>query len=347
MLLRCSDFHVVGCDLKREIRVSIENYRLLFEKSGLSLQQAEAMAVARYAPAIPAFLMEEMKALAHGAEVAFETVLALNSRTELLAIGEAKKRFNDVVPSSECTTVISGHLLAQNWDWIPNQKATITMLDVESAHHKRVVTLTEAGLLCKMGMNDAGLAVALNLIRSTQDAASSRTDDYSAVPIHLLLRWILCTCSSVADALLLIRSLKVDASSCFTMMDVSGACVIAEISPAGVFLAEGIGAHTNHFVAAPHLQLKPEETKESQSRLLSAVELLKATPQMTVDQLRKLLSFHNDNQKDGLTPICKHAAKDHAVTTLAVLIFDPKHRTCYLAPSTPCSDEEFKVFRVG
>ena len=56
------------------------------------------------------------------------------------------------------------------------------------------VTLCEAGTLAKIGLNDAGLGVCLNLLRSSEDGGHDGT------PIHILLRQVLATCRSVDEA---------------------------------------------------------------------------------------------------------------------------------------------------
>ena len=56
-------------------------------------------------------------------------------------------------------------------------------------------TLTEAGILGKIGLNDAGLGVCLNLLSTTADGGRDGT------PIHVLLRQMLQSCRSVDDAI--------------------------------------------------------------------------------------------------------------------------------------------------
>ena len=82
---------------------------------------------------------------------------------------------------TECSVVGQGGLLAQNWDWHPDAAASTVVWIVEH-EHGWFATLTEAGMLAKIGLNDAGLGVCLNLLNTTADGGLDGT------PVHLLLR---------------------------------------------------------------------------------------------------------------------------------------------------------------
>ena len=65
----------------------------------------------------------------------------------------------------------AGGLLAQNWDWHPDLRASTVVWIVE--HDDRwFATLTEAGILAKIGLNSAGLGVCLNILRTTADGGT-------------------------------------------------------------------------------------------------------------------------------------------------------------------------------
>ncbi|MBK8740163.1 MAG: hypothetical protein IPM02_11800 [Betaproteobacteria bacterium] len=60
--------------------------------------------------------------------------------------------------------------LAQNWDWIGAQLPAVVLLRVTGEDGRYLLTLTEAGMLAKIGMNERGLGVCLNIsARSTTD----------------------------------------------------------------------------------------------------------------------------------------------------------------------------------
>ncbi len=310
----------------------------MFSSVGLAWEEALQIASDRYSSSVPSWLVDEMKEFAVGANVPFNVVLAMNARTELFALGKSRRDW-----TSECTTVATSRFLAQNWDWKPEQESAIAVVDMAAVSNekRRVVTLTEGGLLCKMGMNDAGLAVALNLIRSVDDCKK----EGSGLPLHLLLRYLLAKCSNVQEALSLIRSVKVDASSCFTLMDASGNLEVVEICPSGVFVEgsrrrpDGLVAHTNHFVYAPHMQQAPLEPN-SVSRLATAFKLLQESKPESVEALLQLLAFHCKEEGE-LASLCKHPGEHKGnICTLGVLIFDTTNKECHISSSRPCTGNE-------
>src|SRR3569833_3179644 len=102
---------------------------------------------------------EMLDGVAEGAGVAPEEIYALNARSELL-YGTA----------TECTSIgvldsrtANGHtMLAQNWDWHPAARPYSVLLATRDERGFTVVTLAEAGMLAKAGLNSAGLGVCVN-----------------------------------------------------------------------------------------------------------------------------------------------------------------------------------------
>ncbi|KAL8277429.1 hypothetical protein RQP46_010151 [Phenoliferia psychrophenolica] len=104
--------------------------------------------------------------------------------------------------------------------------------------------VTEAGIIGKIGMNEHGVCVTLNAIRST-------SLDRSLLPLHLFLRTLLEQ-PSLSSCLALISSLPGLASTCHILIaDPTGAMGI-EAAPQGFALlkpdATGCVTHTNHFL---------------------------------------------------------------------------------------------------
>ena len=163
---------------------------------------------------------------------------ALNARTELLAL-------------AECTTVgrcesAEGPWLAQNWDWYADgdpERCLVWSAAVEGA---RFATMTEAGILAKVGVSTRGIAVALNILYHASDGRGEL-----GVPVHLVLRRLLEEAASTVDAWELLRETPYSASSCVTVVDAGGDGACFELSPAGVARIEprdGLLAHSNHFL---------------------------------------------------------------------------------------------------
>ena len=132
-------------------------------------------------------LAAELEAFALGARLEPELVAALNGRTELLAL-------------AECTTVgrcasAEGPWLAQNWDWYADapERCLVWSAAVEGA---RFATMTEAGILAKVGRLDAR-----HRRRAQHPLPRGATGaDELGIPVHLVLRRLLEEAASAGDA---------------------------------------------------------------------------------------------------------------------------------------------------
>jgi isopenicillin-N N-acyltransferase-like protein len=208
-------------------------------------------------------LAAELEGFASGAGIEPELIAALNGRTELLAL-------------AECTTVArtesaDGPWLAQNWDWYADapERCLVWSAAVEGG---RFATMTEAGILAKVGVSTRGLAVALNILYHAQDGRGPL-----GVPVHLVLRRLLGEIASVDEAWELVRETPYSASSCITVVDAAGGGACFELSPAGVARVEprdGLLAHTNHFLdgalSADEAEQPPDWLPGSRARLATA-----------------------------------------------------------------------------
>ena len=72
-------------------------------------------------------------------------------------------RSSGAAPTSARVGRRAAALLAQNWDWHPDLSASTVIWIVEH-DDSWFATLTEAGILAKIGLNDAGLGVCLNIL---------------------------------------------------------------------------------------------------------------------------------------------------------------------------------------
>ena len=228
---------------------SLANYARLFAFNGMSWEEAQRHG-ARYREGIGRFdasLLEEIDGIARGAGRPAAEILTLNARTEVLPPAFLAK-----ADTGECTAIAvgpaasatGGTLLAQNWDWAGAQREALIVLRVREGGEPACLTLTEAGMLAKIGLNAQGLGVCLNILRSTFDGA------HAGVPVHVLLRALLKR-SSVSDAIALVSTLAFGGSSNVLCADRSGEAASLEFSPRGLRVLRGDGAtlcHSNHFI---------------------------------------------------------------------------------------------------
>ncbi|HEY1640282.1 MAG TPA: C45 family peptidase [Streptosporangiaceae bacterium] len=198
-------------------------------------------------------LAEEIDGIAAGAGVDTAELFAANARTEILSGASAPEcSVIGVLPGRSAT---GGVLLAQNWDWHPALAPSRVLWTITGPDGRWLTTLTEAGILAKVGLNSAGLGVTLNILYCSLDGG------VGGLPVHLLLRLLLAECDDMPAALALIGQAAMTASSCLTVgwQPLPGdprpaRLVSAELSPGGPQLVRpqgGLLLHTNHFCPAP------------------------------------------------------------------------------------------------
>lgn len=326
---------------------SLANYRALFEHCGLGWTEAQAIA-ARYARPIreldPA-LYEEIEGIAAGAGRPTSELLALNARTEILPPSFPEKAspewiaaMKDGADLGECTAIAvqptrsaTGEtLLAQNWDWLGSQRESLVLLRADAPGY---VTLTEAGMLAKIGFNRRGLGVCLNILRSNADGAST------GVPVHVVLRKLL-DCGSVAEAEALARRLRHASSSNILCADAAGASASLELSPTGAGIVrgeDGTLCHTNHFLDPALLPgaVTPPPSFSTESRLACARRHAAAHAKLGLEDLQRLLR----DETDGLLSICRNpdpAVPWYArVESVASVIMELSRGVMHVAPDVP------------
>ena len=181
-----------GQEARAQVTGSVRCYASLFASCGIDWSEAQRRA-AEFHDIIAGCgggMMEEIEGIAIGSGFSVNEILALNCRTEILpptfmgmetTNSDAARRKNSAMglfDIGECTSIaVSGARcddgqtrVAQNWDWIGYQRKNVLALRVlRGAPWPSFLTLTEAGILAKIGVNDHGLAIGLNILRATND----------------------------------------------------------------------------------------------------------------------------------------------------------------------------------
>lgn len=300
--------------------------RLLGETNGLdraALESAGHEVLAGLEPEWPDLALE-LAGVADGASQPLRLLAAVNARTELMGAGSV----------AECSVVASvgAATIAQTWDWHPELRRSVVLWSVVQPPDRWFTTLTEAGMLAKLGVSSAGVGLGLNFLRSSEDGG------VGGVPIHILLRVLLERCDALDDAISLLRAAPVTASSSITVA-AAGGIVAAELSPGGCALvepdADGLLVHTNHFLVGPASgrDLEPECGDGSELRRR---HLVLAIANGGFDAAA-LLRSHNP----GPEQVCRHddpsAAWAERRATLAATIIEPAKGTLKLCDGRPCS----------
>ncbi|WP_111720241.1 C45 family peptidase [Homoserinimonas sp. OAct 916] len=239
-----------GAAIRGTLREGINVYLDLFETVGVDREtvrrQAEnAVSVTEgwHAP-----LAEEMRGTAEGAGLEVWQIAALNARTEILSgATRGDSTGSDVTRPGECSTIVStvqSPVGVQTWDW-HEELADCWHLQSVRGTPRAFVGLTEHGILGKIGINDAGVGVMLNIL-------GHRSDRVEGVPVHLLCARVLAEASSLAEAIDILRSAPVTTSSTISVVSPEEAAMV-ELSPDGSAVLrprDGVLLHTNHFLDA-------------------------------------------------------------------------------------------------
>jgi len=345
-----------GRQAKERIGRSIATYARLFAYCGIDWRRAQRLG-AGYREVIgdlDADLLAEIEGIASGAGRHVDEILALNARTEILppsypgdahpdqgriAAANAKEGVPDW---GECTAVAvkpaqsttGTTLLAQNWDWLGAQRAALVLLRVRGAGGASCLTLTEAGMLAKIGLNQRGFGVCLNILRSSDDGSRA------GVPVHVLLRALLDR-ASVADAMAFASKLSFGASSNVLCADASGDTAALEFSPRGLEVVRGAGAvlcHTNHFLApAAARHQAPLDRSPSTLPRFARITALTGAHQgkFSPADLQRMLR----DEADGFLSICRSPdpsfAPEVRLETVASVVMDLGARVMHIAPDLP------------
>ncbi|CUR58008.1 putative acyltransferase [metagenome] len=245
---------------RKEVRACVDAYRRLFTEAAgedIDLEALGVLALEQIA-LVSADLSAEVEGIADGAGLSVAEVAAINARTEILALLKRPQ----ATPRGECSTVVHlgepGHPLAvQAWDWYESLADLWFVWEIPHGDGRVTRTLTEYGIVGKIGLNDAGLAVLFNILHHTADGRTADGQRIGA-PVHVLSRHLLDTCTDLNQALLLLTTAPVSASSSLTLVAATpgeSAAVSVELNPARIGYAlpdaDGLLTHTNHFLTSP------------------------------------------------------------------------------------------------
>lgn len=282
---------------------------------------------------------DEIRGIADGAGLPVAEVAALNARTELLAIAD---------PSGvdECSTVVSlpaggVPVAVQTWDWYDAMADGWLHWTIPYPDGRVVSTVTEYGVLAKIGVSSSGLGVLFNMLHHTNDAAATDGTGVLGFPVHLLSRLVLETASGVGEAVATAKSVSTSASTSLTLVDPEGGAVSVELFPGGPGLVEATGgvlARTNHFLSDEGREgcLAATIGPGSQIRRTKILAALGPGVPGSADEIIDVMRDHAE-----VGGICAHPDRSmervlqHA--TLATVAIDTAQRSLQVTAGGPCA----------
>lgn len=317
-----------GRALKESIAHTVDVYMDLMANVGgkgrddiRTLAMAFAEKIERFDPRY----MEEIRGIVAGSELPLADILTLNARTEILTSLKAA--------SHECTTFCFARegILAQTWDWLQRLEGRPILLRISHPDGHTVLTMTEPGIIGKIGINSAGLGVGLNILTS-----SKRAD---GVPVHLLLRSALDS-RSWDEAYHRLMQSEIGTNSAITLANDQGKSVTVEYQGGSATVirpSNEVLIHTNHYLDSPD----ESPFVDSMPRLVRAQTLVAKLSGRSVEAAKELLS----DRMAGLGDICVPWRDEGAwgyMGTLCSLVMDLKNRTLYVSRGHPAACEDPK-----
>lgn len=294
--------------------------------------------------------IEEMTGIADGAGLDFLDVLAMNLRTEILFAAKVRAA-GATLPPIECTSFAARdddgtQLAGQTWDWLTFSSETIVLLESTPGDGPSWMSLVEAGLLAKLGMNSCGLTVATNALVSSSDAGEP------GVPYHVMLRALL-DCRNPTEAATVLQSVHRSSSANYLIASADGLAVDAETRPGGYDAIawdvpddDGLLLHANHFsVGEPRCRdsadLGVKLMADSLFRLQRVRRLAREAQAGGVENWKQILADHAGHPLG----ICCHpdpAAEPYDQwTTATAVIFEPNRRRAHISVGNPCGGRWF------
>lgn len=327
--------------LSKQIRRNIEFYKPLFlnnlESETKVLDAAERLK-AQIADFNPNY-KTEIDHVALGAEVSEPLWLyALNSRTELALTQDFY----------ECTAIVfpRHYVIGQTWDWAQGLEDNFVVMEIEFPSGHKILQMTEAGIIGKIGLNNCGLGVTLNILWIEDKVLSG-------LPIHIVLRAILES-----------RTLKEAISN----IDRSGGGKASNIiiSQGGQAydveffghethyhdIKDEIYTHTNHYLHSGNsIQLDVIDRANSISRYIKAVEELSNVKDFSTAEMISILSDQSGGDNSILATY-KIGSKIGMGCwgTLATIVMDLDNGTMHVRKGNPSSPsfsvEKFAEFHM-
>jgi isopenicillin-N N-acyltransferase-like protein len=315
-----------GTLLKERVHRTVEFY----QKQFLQPEEQILGIASQFRKSTKAFredLYLEIEALARAAEVDPLWIYALNGRTELLNLNPM-----------ECTTLAfrKQSLIGQNWDWDSEIEELAVILDIEKEDGHRILSVTEPGMIGKIGMNHCGIGVCLNFM------TIENYQPYGA-PLHVLLRTILDS-KSLNEAQSLITSHLRGKIGNILISDSNAESVDIELAGDEFFSipVEDLFVHTNHFLKKIDydLMLFPNTL----GRYSRAKELLSRLDDPSITSMKDILK----DRGNGEYPICRKRFSHPLLTddtsmTVSSIVMDLKKLQFHITRGNPF-DNPFSVF---
>jgi isopenicillin-N N-acyltransferase like protein len=282
----------------------------------------------------------EIQGIVDGAGRPVRELAAVNARTELLVAAN---------PSgvTECSSVVSlppgrPPFAVQTWDWYDAMSDGWLHWTIPHTDGRRVETVTEFGMLGKIGVNAYGVGVMLNMLHHRNDAGRV-AEGTIGYPVHLLSRRIMDEAQMFEDAVR-IASAPTSASTSLTVLDRAGSAATLELFPGGpgrLDAVDGLLVRTNSFLSPEGRDgcLAHTISHSSSTRLAKLRAAFAELPPRSPDDVVAAMTEHESDEA-GVGAVCCHpdTTMDRVLQhrTLATVAIDVEHGRLAVRADGPC-----------
>lgn len=291
---------------------------------------------------------ETMRGIAQGAQVSTDEIVTLNIRYEVLYYEFGVNEMVDGCTSFAIDPQVSqpGHVfIGQNWDWIPNIKGAL--IHISEPGTPTHLAFTEAGIAGgKIGLNDAGVGLAIN-------GLTSMGDDWQRFhsPFHARCYDILRS-PDFERATRVITDEPRSCSSNFLIAQPPDKIINIEAAPDNLnYLSceQGAVVHANHFVDPDGTGIVEPDTDfrpNSWERHRQLERLMRRDHPFDLEDIKHRLRDH-----DGYpNSVCRHpdlSDEDYdRYSTVTSIIMDLNAKVLYATSGPPC-EQDYEAYPLG
>lgn len=324
----------VGEALRTQMADNCDFYEQHFYPLGGASAEDVVIMAAQVEKIIGAFepeLAQEIRAMAEAANIAPARLFALNARTEIL----------NALNTPECTSLYAPakSVLAQTWDWVDAIESGTVLIQHQLESGLEFLTLTEAGILGKIGFNSAGLGVCLNIL--------SNPHHLSGLPIHITARAALET-PSFTDIPALLTRVGAGKASHLLIGDDNGNGLSVEWAGESQHISTanaGGFCHSNHYIAQS-MASPPAPAGNSAQRLSNAQAFLAKNPAANANTVFEFLKADSEINHDYVPLDHFHGLN---IGTVATIAMDLPNRAMHIrrGPGSGSQAGADDIYRLG
>ncbi len=332
---------------KEEIALTMKGYERLFRESkGVSWDDARK-AGKYYLSLTRDFepdYVEEMRGIAEGAGVDILDIAALNSRTEIMYADSTRAG----VTECTCLTVLppateGGHTIAsQNWDYslLVSGECLVVVHVYQEDKPNFMMVVEGAGMIGGIGMNDRGVSVLLNALRTTKPV--------NGIPFHVRLRAML-EAENLSDAYVKGSHAPYSVGNLIAT-HTDGVAIDFEMDSEivePIIPDDGVIIHTNHYVGPKtYLANDVNHMGSTYIRMQRMKTMVKERyGKITVEDIKRMYSDHAGYPYS----ICDHEDPRYPVAmrdaTNFSIIMDHTDNRILICPGNPC-ELEFEEYYI-